>query len=126
MQGCGYANARGAGGITVNGPTFGETAPPRDWYGIRAWSTGGQVLLNDLQNMIVTSSANGGGWVPIVLHEVCSQTFAPDRYTACTGTSGWMELDTLNGFLDWMVQAGQPGGGPAGSSIATVRQVMGA
>ena len=98
----------------------------RDRYGIRAWSTGGQVLLNDLQTMIVTSSANGGGWVPIVLHEVCSQTFAPDRYTACTGTSGWMELDTLNGFLDWMAQAGQPGGGPAGSSIATVRQVMGA
>ena len=126
VQGCGYANARGAGGITVNGPTFGETAPPRDRYGIRAWSTGGQVLLNDLQNMIVTSSANGGGWVPIVLHEVCSQTFAPDRYTACTGTSGWMELDTLNGFLDWMAQAGQPGGSPVGSSIATVRQVMGA
>jgi hypothetical protein len=35
-----------------------------------------------------------------------------------------MELDTLNGFLDWMADAGQSSGAPAGSVVRTVRQTL--
>ena len=36
---CGYANARSAGSITLGGPIYAETIPPKDDYAIRAWST---------------------------------------------------------------------------------------
>ena len=35
-----------------------------------------------------------------------------------------MELDTLNSLLDWIQNAGQPGGAPLGTQIKTVSQVI--
>jgi hypothetical protein len=44
----------------------------------------------------------------------------PNSYNTCTTSAGWIELADLNGFLDWMANAGQSGGAPAGASLGTV------
>jgi peptidoglycan/xylan/chitin deacetylase (PgdA/CDA1 family) len=57
----------------------------------------------------------------VVLTRVCSQSADPNGYATCTSGSGWIELADLNAFLDWMDQAGQNGGAPAGAALSTVR-----
>jgi Bacterial Ig domain/Chitobiase/beta-hexosaminidase C-terminal domain len=63
--------------------------------------------------------------VQILGHVVCSQQYFAGDYADCISYASWMELDTLNAFLDWMAAAGQPGGAPAGANFKTVRQVIG-
>ncbi len=63
-------------------------------------------------------------WVPLVFHEVCSQTDDPADYSYCTSSWAPIELDTFNALLDWLQNAGQPGGAPAGVVVQTVRQVV--
>ena len=43
-----------------------------------------------------------------------------------TDPQSWVpiELDTFNALLDWLQNAGQPGGAPAGVVVQTVRQVV--
>ena len=122
-EGCGYANARSAGSITLGGPIYAETLPPKDDYAIRAWSTpsGHQTSLADLQTLVWNASSHGGGLVPIVGHFVCSATYDPDNYTSCKRKAGYIELDTLNAFLDWMQNAGQPGGAPGLATVGSIR-----
>ncbi|HEY3504101.1 MAG TPA: chitobiase/beta-hexosaminidase C-terminal domain-containing protein [Actinocatenispora sp.] len=117
---CGYGSARSAGSLSPAGPTYAETLPPSDWYSTRAWAPGGQVTLANME-ALVSGAAQGGGWTQLVLGRVCSQTEDPDNYAACTTTGGWIELADLNAFLDWMGNAGQSGGAPAGAALGTVR-----
>ena len=120
---CGYANARSAGSITLAGPIYAETVPPKDAYAIRAWSTpsGPEMSLADLQALVWNASSHAGGLVPIVGHFVCSQTYDPDNYASCKRSAGYIELDTLNAFLDWMQDAGQPGGAPGLATVGSIR-----
>ncbi len=92
VQACGYDSARIGSGLR-SGPcpscTPAESIPPVNPYAIR---TPGQVdtswTLGDLENVITTAERNGGGWVPLVFHDVCSGgscgrlSIAPDTFAA--------------------------------------------
>ncbi|HET9841039.1 MAG TPA: chitobiase/beta-hexosaminidase C-terminal domain-containing protein [Nocardioides sp.] len=121
VKSCGYGVARSAGSLSPTGPTYAEKLPPTAWYSTRAYAPAGQVTLANLKALVNGAAANGGGWSQVVITRVCSQSQDPGGYPACTGASGWIELDDLNAFLDWMGQAGQSGGAPAGAALATVR-----
>jgi peptidoglycan/xylan/chitin deacetylase (PgdA/CDA1 family) len=118
---CGYGVARTAGSLSPTGPRYAETLPPADWYATRAYAPSGQLSLANMKALVDGAAAHGGGWSQIVITRVCSQTAEPNGYSTCTTASGWIELDDLNSFLDWMAGAGQNGGAPAGASLATVR-----
>ena len=119
VQNCGYGNARAAGSLSPAGPTYAETLPPKNWLGLRAYAPSGQVTLANLESL-VTGAAAKGGWVPIVISKVCSQTQDPSNYATCTASSGWIDLGDLNAFLTWVQNVGQPGGAPAGTSFSTM------
>ena len=82
------------------------------------------LTLSHLQAAVNAAAQHGGGWVPLVFHDVCSQTLDPDNYSFCINDWGPIELTTLNTFLDWLQNAGQPGGAPARTVVETVSQVM--
>ncbi len=131
VQNCGFRTARITGGIDRNGvgagPVYAETIPPPDWYATRTVYNGGgsaPLTLSFLEDSVTAAAQNGGGWVPLVFHEICSQAFDPADYSSCTASWAPIELDTFNAFLDWLQSAGQPGGAPAGTSVQTVRQVL--
>jgi hypothetical protein len=76
-----------------------------------------------MRSLVSGAAANGGGWSQIVIKRVCSQTFRPASYDTCTSKPGWIELDDLNAFLDWIQNSGQAGGAPEGTTLNTVRDV---
>ncbi len=82
------------------------------------------LTLSNMEAAITGASQNGGGWVQLVFHQVCSQTYDSANYTNCTSSWGPVELDTLNALLDWLHNAGQTGGAPAGTVMKTVSQVI--
>jgi peptidoglycan/xylan/chitin deacetylase (PgdA/CDA1 family) len=123
VKNCGYGNARSAGSLSPAGPTYAETLPPRDWFATRAYAPTGQVTLANMEALANGAAAHGGGWSQIVIGRVCSQAQDPNNYSACTASAGWIELADLNSFLDWIGNAGQPGGAPAGVALSTVRNV---
>ena len=127
VRSCGYSNARSGGGLTPTGPAYTETVPPADMFATRTWAVPGgrQITLADLQQEVLAASSHGGGWLQIQGHMVCSQQFFPSDYADCIQYYGYMELTTLNAFLDWLQNAGLPGGAPAGVTTQTVRQVIG-
>lgn len=118
---CGYGIARTAGSLSPTGPRYAETLPPADWYATRAYAPGGQLSLASMKALVNGAATHGGGLSQIVISRVCSQTADPAGYATCTTASGWIDLDDLNSFLDWMAAAGQNGGAPDGASIVTVR-----
>jgi peptidoglycan/xylan/chitin deacetylase (PgdA/CDA1 family) len=129
VRNCGYSSARAAGGVSASGPVYAETIPPLDVYATRTWTaptpSTSPIQLSDMQAVVNAAASHGGGWVQIVIHRVCSQTYDPANYSDCLNSWRPMELDTLDSFLDWMAAAGQTGGAPAGSVVQTVRQTIG-
>ncbi len=121
VKGCGYGVARSAGSLSPTGPTYAEKLPPTSWYATRAYAPSGQVTLANMKALVNGAAANSGGWSQIVITRVCSQALDPNGYSSCTTGSGWIELADLNSFLDWMGNAGQTGGAPAGAALSTVR-----
>jgi peptidoglycan/xylan/chitin deacetylase (PgdA/CDA1 family) len=123
---CGYETARSGGGADPSGPVYSETIAPEYPYATRAWSPpdGEEMTLTDLQAVVQAAARHGGGWVQIVGHQVCSQVIEPDTYADCTKTYGWIDLQTLNRFLDWLQDAGA-GGAPAGTIVKSVADVVG-
>ena len=131
VQGCGYSTARATGGLdnagSGAGPVYSETLPPKDLYATRTeynYLVGAPLTLAYYQSAVTAAAQNGGGWVTLVLHEICSQTYDPANYSSCTSTWGPTELSTFNALLDWLQNAGQPGGAPVGTAVKTVRQVI--
>lgn len=120
VQNCGYGNARTAGSLSPTGSTYAETLPPKTWLALRAYAPSGQVTLSNLESLVSGAGSHGGGWVPIVIGKVCSQTADPGNYSTCTASSGWIDLGDLNTFLGWMQNAGQSGGAPAGAVFKTM------
>jgi len=131
VKNCGFSSARITGGLDRNGtgagPVYAETIPPQDPYAVRTvYNNGGSApyTLSFLENSVTAAAQNGGGWVPLVFHEICSQTYDPADYSYCSTSWASTELDIFNQFLDWLSNAGQPGGAPAGVAVQTVRQVV--
>jgi peptidoglycan/xylan/chitin deacetylase (PgdA/CDA1 family) len=132
VQSCGFSDARTTGGLdnsgTGAGPVYAETMPPQNLYALRAVynSTAPAGLsLSFLENSVIGTAQNGGGWAPLTFHKICSQTYDPNNYSSCTSdTASPIELDTFTAFLTWLQNAGQPGGAPAGTVVKTVRQVI--
>jgi peptidoglycan/xylan/chitin deacetylase (PgdA/CDA1 family) len=128
VQNCGYTSARRTGGITASPPPYAETIPPSDPFATRTWTaptpTDAPIQLSDMEAVVTAAATHGGGWVQIVIHQVCSQTYDAANYTSCLGSFRPMELDTFTAFLDWMQNSGQAGGAPAGTVVKSVSQVM--
>jgi len=121
VKNCGYGSGRSAGSLSPAGPTYAETLQPRDWYATRAYAPTSQVTLANMKALVNGAAAHGGGWSQIVIGRVCSQSQDAANYAACTASAGWIELADLNTFLDWMSNAGQSGGAPAGAQLSSVR-----
>jgi len=120
VQNCGYGNARTAGNLSPTGSLYAETVPPKTWLALRAYAPTGQISLANLESLVSGAAAHGGGWVPVVIGKVCSQTQDPSNYSTCTASSGWIDLADLNTFLSWVQNAGQSGGAPAGAVFNTM------
>jgi peptidoglycan/xylan/chitin deacetylase (PgdA/CDA1 family) len=125
VKGCGYGNARTAGGLSPTGATYAETLPPANWFATRAYAPG-TVTLANMESLVSGAASHNGGWDQIVIGKVCSQALDPNNYATCSASSGHIELSDLNSFLDWMANAGQSGGAPAGTTLGTVRSVVAA
>jgi peptidoglycan/xylan/chitin deacetylase (PgdA/CDA1 family) len=131
VKSCGFSSARITGGLDRNGtgagPVYAEAIPPQDPYAVRTvYNNGGSApyTLSFLENSVIAAAQNGGGWAPLVFHEICSQTYDPANYSYCSTSWAPTELDIFNQFLDWLGNAGQPGGAPAGVVVQTARQVV--
>ncbi len=121
VQNCGYGNARTAGSLSPTGPTYAGALPPKTFLALPAYAPGGQITLANLESLVTGAAAHGGGWIPVVISKVCSQTADPSDYATCTASSGWVDLGDLNTFLSWVKNAGQTGGAPAGSVFNTIK-----
>ena len=66
VQGCGYGNARTAGGLSPTGATFAETLPPANWLATRAYAPA-TVTLANMVSLVTGAASHGGGWVQIVI-----------------------------------------------------------
>ena len=117
VKSCGYGNAYGAGCRRAPSHCPGELV--RD-PGLRARHGDAGEHAGAGQR-----GASTGAWSQLVIGRVCSQTLDPANYTSCSAASGHIELGDLNTFLDWMANAGQPGGAPAGAPDQAVGAVVG-
>jgi peptidoglycan/xylan/chitin deacetylase (PgdA/CDA1 family) len=119
VRDCGYSSGRGAYGlrrldqvIPGDNRPFAERVPPVDKYAIRTpCCINSTVSLSTLQNYIVNAENAGGGWVPLVLHRVCTNcgdSPAPSITPA-----------TLDGLLTWLA-----GRTSRGTVVKTVSQVI--
>jgi uncharacterized repeat protein (TIGR01451 family) len=111
---CGYLSARKFGdlyslGCTDSSCPFAETIPPADPYGVRTpeWHAG-EYTLSDLESYVTQAEIHGGGWVPLVFHDMCNQ---------CADVS--VSVANFNAFLDWL----QPRAA-SGTIVKRVRDVI--
>ncbi|MEX5718521.1 polysaccharide deacetylase family protein [Geodermatophilus maliterrae] len=126
---CGYTSGRIIGGLSTDAavsPVSSVALPPSDPYALPtpAETSTAPVTLADLQQAVVAGSGAAGHLVPLVFGEVC-HAGAPS-YAACMATRRPVEDTVLSDFLSWLAASGQPGGAPAGTTVQTVREVMGA
>src|SRR4029079_10332346 len=89
-------------------PLLGARAPT-DPYGIRTpeYYTG-EYTLADLQGFVTQAENSGGGWVPIVIHDICNN---------CADSS--ISPSTFSAFLDWLQARAT-----SGTLVRTVREVL--
>ena len=86
--------------------TCAESMPPRNRWAVRTFKpVDVETSVADLQAQVLNALNHGGGWVPIMFHDICS-------------SCGFYAMSTadLNAFLDWL--ATQP------VEVRTVRDVM--
>ena len=126
VQSCGYTTGRAAGGLDVNGtaagPLYSETVPPKDPFATRTIfddTAPAPTSLSHLEQSVTAASQNGGGWVTLVFHQICSQQYDPANYSTCMADYGPIDFPVFNQFLDWLQN--NP---PPNTTIETVGQVM--
>lgn len=113
---CGLNSARIGDGI-ANGQcpacAAAETVPPKDPYAVR---TPGQVdtswTVQDLEQVVTNAEENGGGWIPLVFHHVCSDPQA--------STCGDLSITSAHfaEFAHWL--AAQQGNGVGVETVSDV------
>ena len=106
---CGYNSGRGTESFEgLCAPLCAESIPPLDQYATRVAGYGPDGL-TALQNRVTDAERNGGGWVQLLFHGLC---------TSC-GVNGTPPA-TFNSLLTWL----QPRDA-SGTIVRTVRQVLG-
>jgi peptidoglycan/xylan/chitin deacetylase (PgdA/CDA1 family) len=106
---CGYASGRGVGGVRSGNICtdcpWAESVPPVDPMWLQTPEpTASNTTLAQLQAYVTNAENNGGGWIILTIHGVC---------TSC-GSDG-LNPATLAAFLDWL--------GPRAASGTLVRTV---
>src|SRR4029077_21045029 len=81
--------------------------PPQNLYAVRAVS--GSTSLANMENAVTNAEQNGGGWLPIVFHDICN---------GCSSVSTTQADFTA--FLTWLQQESSNG-----VTVQTVQQVIG-
>ena len=105
-----YANARTVGGVNCPGCPNSETTPPQDAWAIRSPdSLQSNTSLAMIEKLVTDAENSGGGWVPLVIHQICDGC---DTYS--------ISAATLTGFLDWLTPRSS-----LGTVVQTNAQVMG-
>jgi peptidoglycan/xylan/chitin deacetylase (PgdA/CDA1 family) len=118
LHDCGFASARKFGdlwGADCPDCPAANAIPPADPYALNtgfpanAMQVEGPLTLTMLQDWVTHAESNGGGWVPIVMHDVNT-----------SGAAETISPATLKAFLDWL----QPRAA-MGTVVKTLRSVMG-
>ena len=112
---CGYLSARKLGDLrsetcTDSSCPYAESIPPPNPYGVRTpdWLAR-SFTLADLEGWVTQVEEQGGGWMPIVFHDICDDC-----------AEGSVSLSIFTAFLDWL----QPRA-DNGTVVRTVRDVIG-
>ena len=97
-QSCGYANARGAGNIRSERVCpqcdFAESIPPLDPFALRTPDPVEKgTTFAQMRQHVIQAQQNGGGWVILVFHGLCSQP--------CSATND-APVDAFARLLDWL------------------------
>ena len=114
VKDCGYNSARSEEGLSEEGTCescpFGESIPPADPYAVRtATPVTPPTQISSIKQQIIDAQSHGGGWVPVVFHEVCD---------GCSNMA--IAVSDFAALLDWLeAQAGM------GISVVTVNHVIG-
>jgi peptidoglycan/xylan/chitin deacetylase (PgdA/CDA1 family) len=120
VKACGYRSARAGGGLSMATSPAAESLPPKDAYAIRSMALPQEpVSLESLKKVVTHAVDHGGGWVPISFNDVCDKSDA--TYAICMRGYQPIDAGVLSAFLDWLQD-----GAPAGVSVKTVSDVMGA
>ncbi len=104
VQNCGYNSARSTDSL---GGAVAESMPPQNVYAVRAIS--GSSSLASMENAVTSAEQNGGGWLPVVFHDICN---------GCSSVST-TQAD-FSAFLTWLQQQSANG-----VTVQTVQQVIG-
>jgi peptidoglycan/xylan/chitin deacetylase (PgdA/CDA1 family) len=121
---CGYNSARSGGQLQCDsGHACAETVPPLDPYALRtpnAFEV--STTLAQMKAMVTNAENNGGGWVPLELHDVCNGPNDPllPPGAPCTAP-GYITRALYTQFLNWLqgeVTAGRV-------QVKTVHEVVG-
>ncbi len=98
VAGCGYETARTTGGTDYpDGPIYAETFPPLNAYTLRAIEPRKGTSFAVWQDIVQEARNSGGGWVNIVLHDVC------DPGPSCDAADDFaVSSDLLDEVLDWL------------------------
>jgi peptidoglycan/xylan/chitin deacetylase (PgdA/CDA1 family) len=104
VRDCGYASGRAVDA----GFSVAESSPPADAYAIRTPDaiTSSQTL-SALQGLVLAAEQGGGGWLPLVFHQICS---------GCSPLS--TSSATLAAFADWLASRGPL------TTVRTVREMV--
>jgi peptidoglycan/xylan/chitin deacetylase (PgdA/CDA1 family) len=104
-QTCGYNSARTTDSLSLPAVAL----PPANPYAIQSLDGSGSNALTTLESAVTAAVQNGGGWVPVVFHDICD---------GCSSIA--ISQANFTAFLDWLQQQT-----PNGVVVQTVAQVIG-
>jgi peptidoglycan/xylan/chitin deacetylase (PgdA/CDA1 family) len=112
VQACGYNSARTTDQLTA----FAETIPPAQPYAVQSVAGSGSSVLPALRAVVTNAERNGGGWLPIVFHDLCDDCSSDSITTADFRTFlDWLQGEAVNGVIVQTVQ--QVIGGPVRPAV---------
>ncbi|HET6171710.1 MAG TPA: polysaccharide deacetylase family protein, partial [Gaiellales bacterium] len=121
---CGYNSARAGGELQCDfDDTCAETIPPLDPYELRTPNDfNSSTSLDQMKAAITNAEDNGGGWVPLEIHDVCDGPGDPlmPAGAACNAPY-YVTRSIYTQFLDWL--QGEVGAGRV--QVKTVHDVIG-
>jgi peptidoglycan/xylan/chitin deacetylase (PgdA/CDA1 family) len=94
LKDCGFTSARKVGGLQsddCDNCADAESIPPASKYAVRSndWLDS-PLTIGELERYVTQAEQNGGGWVPLMFHDICS----------CGASS--ISASDFSKFLDWL------------------------